>query len=780
MLRHYLRIGFRNLLAFKAFSLINVSGLAIGMACAILIYIWVADELSYDRFHEKADQLYRVYEEQTYKDGEVFHVAVTPAPLAEALAADFPEIKETSRYTSSWQKLVVRYGEKVFNEEDIYLVDPGFLRMFSFPLVAGVDKNLLTKPHSIVVSKSMAQKYFGDEDPLGKTLNVNGEFDFEVCGVIEDVPPASHIKFDGLMPFDFMSELFHFPMDSWNSNSFRTYVELTKESDPKTVGAKIKNLLKERSEQGNTELFLQPLTDIHLHSIAGGGNILYVQIFSMVAVFVLLVACVNFMNLSTARSARRAKEVGMRKVVGAGRRQIVLQFMGESILIAFLALVVAVILIELLMPTFRELSGKALLYDLISLNGSFILAAIAALTGLVSGSYPAVFLSSFKPVSVFQGLVKGGSTRLRKILVVFQFALSIVLIISTLVVYRQLSFIQDKNLGFNRDNIVYMEIRDAGDQNYSVFRDEVTNLPDVVSASATSALPIGLSSSTSTVDWEGKDPETEILFQYTYVDFGYLETMEMEMAEGRSFSSRIPSDSSAYVLNEEAVRRMGLASPVGSEIAMHEKRGRVIGVVKDFNYRHLEHEVDPLIVRIEPTSFYHAVIRVGPGDIAATMGKIESLWNRLNPGDPFEARFLDSDFDELYRSEMRMGVLFRYFAGLSLLISCLGLFGLASFIAEQRTKEIGIRKVLGASATNIYRLLSMDFIKLVVVATLIAWPAGYFVMNRWLEDFANRVDVGVMTLIVSASAALFIALATVSYQAIKAAVSNPVNSLRYE
>jgi predicted permease len=786
MFKNYLKVAFRNIIKQKGYSFINISGLAIGMTCCILIILWVQDELSFDRFHENGGNLYRVVENQYYAGNEVFPVAVTPGPLAETLKNDFPEIINSCRVTFRG-RMLFQYGDNRFYESSGALADPSLFEMFSFPFVAGDPETAFPNLNSVVITREMAEKYFGEEDPVGKTLKVENRMEFTVTAVIENVPHNSHLQFSFLVPFEFLKQMGR-SLDNWGSNSFYTYVQLQEGSSLETVNSKIVNVIKEHNEESVTEIYLQPLKRIHLHSdftadIGGHGDIIYIRIFTIIAVFVLLIACINFMNLSTARSVNRSKEVGMRKVVGAGRLQIIRQFFGESILFTFIALALALVLVELLMPTFNRLSGKALSLEILGGNVFFILVAITLLTGIVSGSYPAFVLSSFQPVKVLKGITQSGvsGARFRKVLVVIQFALSIILIVSTLAVSKQLHFIQNKRLGFDKEHLLYIRLKGAFEENYETAKAEVQQAPGVLAVSATGQLPTYIGSSTSGFDWDGKNPEETILMHIASVDFDYTDVFKMEMASGRFFSKKLSSDTAnAVVVNETAVKVMGMENPIGKRLEGFGKKGQIIGVLKDFHFKPIQKQIEPLVLAIIQDWRSYMLIRIQPENIPQTIAAVEDVWNKLNPAYPFEYRFLDEDFERMYRSEQRMGTLFQYFTFLAILISCMGLFGLASFVVEKRTKEIGIRKALGASVPGLVALLTKEFTKWVLAANIIAWPAAWYASDNWLQSFAYRTDLGIWIFVFSGILALSIAIATVSFQAVKAALSNPVKALRYE
>ena len=785
MLKNYFKIALRNIKRHKGYSLINIVGLAVGMACCILILLWVQDELSYDRFHENADDIYRVIQDINFADHSTTWT-ITQGPLGPSLKEDFPEIINATRITDRGFRLT--YDDKSFDEE-VGLTDGSIFKMFTFPLVKGDPGAALSDPFSIVLTEEMAAKYFGSEDPIGKTIKADNKWDFQVTGVMKNVPRNSHLQFDFLIPFVFGREL-NYTVDNWGNSSFRTYVQLPKGIPAQDVISKISGYLFEKPTiEKDARLNLQPLTRIHLYSNyeydSAHGDITYVTLFSIIAFFILLIACINFMNLATARSGNRAKEIGMRKVAGAHKVDIIRQFYGESILLAFIALFIAMILVWLLLPFFNNLAAKELSLDVTG-NLSILmgLLCIVILTGIISGSYPAFFLSAFQPVIVLKGLRLSSSkgSLFRKILVVFQFSLTILLITCTIGVYNQLNYMRNKKLGYDKEHMIYFSMRGDMREKFDTVKNELLQNPNILAVTASSNVPTyGYYFSNSLWRWEGQNPDEETLIRGVLIDFDYFKTFGMEIVEGRSFSKEFPTDATEGIMvNEESVKAMGMESPIGKRLSLGDNNFKIIGVVKNYHFRPLQQEIEPLILLYYPQYSRELFARLKSDQIPQTLGYIEDVWKRFAPGLPFDYRFLDEALDRLYRSEQRIGTLFRYFSILAILISCLGLLGLASFMAEQRTKEIGIRKVLGATASNIVALLSKEFTKWVIVANAFAWPIAYFALNKWLQSYAYKTNVALWSFILSGVIALLIALLTVSYQSVKAALTNPVDSLRYE
>jgi len=785
VLKNYLKIALRNIKRHKGYSFINIVGLAIGMACCILILLWVQDELSYDRFHENADDIYRVIQDINFTDHSTTWT-ITQGPLGPSLKENFPEIINATRITGRGLRLT--YKKKNF-DEDVGMADCSIFEMFTFPLVKGDPSTALSDPFSMVMTEEMAKKYFGDEDPIGKTIKADNQWDFQVTGVLKKVPRNSHLQFDFLIPFIFGREL-NYTVDRWGNSQFRTYVQLPKGVPAHEVIQKISGYLYEKPTiEKDARINLQPLTRIHLHSNyefdSAHGDITYVTIFSIIAFFILLIACINFMNLATARSGNRAREVGIRKVVGAYKTDIIKQFYGESILLAFIAQIFALIMVWFLLPVFNNLSAKELSMNITG-NPLVLLGllGIALITGIISGSYPALFLSSFHPVRVLKGSSFSGSkgSLFRKILVVFQFSLTILLIICTTGVYNQLNYMQNRKLGYDKEHMIYMGMRRETQANFESVKNELLQNPNIVRVTASSNVPTyGYTFSNSLWRWEGQNPDEETLMRAVFINLDYFKTFGMEVIEGRSYSKEFSTDvTESIIVNEEAVKAMGMESPIGKRLSLGERNFKIIGVVKNYHFRSLRQKIDPLILIYNTKNSYILFAKLKSENIPKTIGYIENIWKKFAPGYPFNYRFLDEALDRLYRSEQRIGTLFKYFSGLAILISCLGLLGLASFMAERRTKEIGIRKVLGASVSNIILLLSKEFTKWVIVANIIAWPVGYFAIKKWLQSYAYATNIVLWSFILSGVLALLIALATVSYQSIKAALANPVDSLRYE
>ena len=779
MLKSYLKIALRNIKKHKGYSFINVAGLAIGMACCILILLWVQHEVSYDRFHKNADDVYRIYTDFHYDRG-VQQYRNIPQPVGPEFQKTVPEINHVVRLLDGAS--TVKHGADIFYEKEILYVDPSFFEVFTFPFVQGDAQTSFAEPHSILITESMAKKYFGDKDPIGEVLTMDQENQVKVTGIIKDVPDNSSIRFDFLIPYSYLDAI-GYDTKKWDSWNCQTYVLLNENATAQQVVQKIQGYPKTFHPDEEAYFRLQSLKHIRMYTLSGAmGSVKYVYILSAIALFILVIACINFMNLATARSTKRAREVGLRKVVGAKRAQIIRQFYGESLVMTIIALGFALALAEALLPFFNKVSGKNLDLDF---SGNFAiylaLIGIALFTGIISGSYPAIYLSSFLPTRVLKSSFRSrsGSSTFRRILVVFQFSLSIMLIISTAIVYSQLKYIQNKDLGFDKENLVYISMDDKRIvRNFDAIKNEMLQNPSIMKITRTFQIP-SFNRFSSDATWEGKDPSQAINFNISIVDPDYLDTMKLELVEGKDFSWNLSTDTSNYILNEEAVNQMGIDSPVGKWMNTWEK-GEIIGVVKNYHYMPFTYEIEPLILRYNPSLYRYAMVRISGVNVPQTIGFLEKLWGRFAPEYPFEYHFLNEDYDLIYQNERRMSEIFKYFTLLAIFISCLGLFGLASFMAEQRTKEIGIRKVLGATVSGITILLSKEFTKWVLTANVIAWPIAYFAMSKWLKGFAYRADISLLTFVLAGMLALFIAVLTVGYQAIRAAVADPMDALRYE
>ena len=807
MIKNYIKTAFRSLTKNKGFTAINVLGLALGLATCLLIVFYVFDELSYDRYNVNADRIYRVNEDIKFS-GNTTDLAQTPAPLAAAMKADFPNVEQVTRLIDRGG-FQVKKGNQNIQENAMFYADPSIFDVFTLPVMSGSATTALKEPHSLVITETIAKKYFNTTNAVGQVLTFNDSVQYKVTAVIQDVPKQSHFKFDFLIS---MSTLADSRNDAWISSNYNTYLLLRPGADYHSLEAKLPQFFKQHAgpqlesmlhltfaqfeQAGNYLKFsLTPLKSIHLQSNRVGelgmnGDIQYVYMLSAIALFILLIACVNFMNLSTARSANRAREVGVRKVLGSPRKYLIFQFLAESIMVPLAGAIIAVFTAWLLLPLFNQMSGKELtITPQIIIWLIPVLLIIILFIGVLAGSYPAFFLSGFQPIEVLKGKLSAGfkGGRLRSFLVVFQFAISIFLIIGTLVIYNQLKYIQNKDLGYNRENVVSLwNIYTLGDK-VDAFKQEIKQLPGVQSVTVTGALPTtGYGNSSVIFKTAVADQKNSMLSEIWGVDEDYLPTLGIKIKSGRNFSAQMPTDSSAMIINEVAAKMLNLKNPINQIVYMPQddkaqvlKPYRIIGVIKDFNFKSLRQNVTPLVL-YEGVNHGGLSIRVNSANIIPLMGLIKTKWTSFSPNQQFTYSFMDKDFDAMYRSEQHMGTIAVAFTSLAIIIACLGLFGLAAYAAEQRTKEIGIRKVLGASMTAIVSMLSKDFIKLVLIAIILATPAAWWVMNHWLQDFAYRINIQWWIVALAGATAIVIAFITVSFQSIKAALTNPVKSLRSE
>ncbi|WP_347924180.1 ABC transporter permease [Pontimicrobium sp. SW4] len=810
MVRNYFKIAWRNLLKNKGFTVINIIGLSLGIACFIVIAMFVTDELSYDRFHEKANRTYRINSDILF-GGTDLSMAVSADPMGEALKNDYPEVEQYARlYASNGSKLVKK-GSEFINENAVTHADSTLFDVFTLPAIVGNTKTALNEPNTVVITKSAAKRYFGTpESAIGQMLETddNGSTLYNVTGVIEDIPKNSHFNFD----FFFSMANINYDFGNYLSHNFHTYVVLKEGTDYKVFNNNFNevidkyilpqasqfmqiNSMEEFEKAGNhLEYSLFPIIDIHLRSSRGielsaNSNIQYVYIFSAVALFILILACINFMNLTTARSSGRAKEVGIRKVLGTEKKSLIWQFLTESTLISILALVVGLLFVWLSLGWFNDISGKEMIMSSLFTPQflSFIL-ILPLIIGALAGIYPAFFMSSFKPITVLKGKLSTGHKKntLRNFLVVFQFATSVILIIGTVVIYKQLQHIQTAKIGFDKDQVMIVSNSGMPSETRQSLKNEIEQLTEIESASFAGFLPVsGSSRSDTTFSTETVMTSSNAFnMQYWRIDYDYLKTMNMELVEGRNFSPSFGSDSTAMIINETAAKLAGFDNPIGKKLYTTDGDNSqlvytIVGVVKNFNYQSLRENVGALSFRLGNNS-WETAYKFNTTDVANLVNVISNKYKAVSPGMPFEYRFMDESFDNMYRQERRVGKVAVTFAILAIIIACLGLFGLATYIAEQRTKEIGVRKVLGASVSNIVRMLSIDFIKLVLIAFLIAAPIAWWFMNKWLQDFAYRIDLNWWIFAITGFVALLIALITLSFQAIRAAIANPVKSLKTE
>ena len=799
MFRNYLKIAWRNLVRNKAFSVINILGLALGMACSLLIMFWVQDERNVDAFHVNGKQLFQIYERFSF-DGKVEAGYPTQALLAEELKRVIPEIKNASSLawnTTNTFEAPDRTGQSNGDVKIDKMVGSfageDFFTMFSYPLLQGSAQSALNTLNGIAISRKMAEHFFGSpEEAIGKAIRYEDYDDLQVTAVFENLPSNSSQQFDFLRSWAAYKKENSDWIDNWGNTDAPTFIQLQENANSQIVEAKIKDFVyryKEKSQGGlKIELALQPYTEKYLHSTfkngqIEGGRIEYVRLFTMVAIFILLIACINFMNLATARSAKRAKEVGIRKVVGAARFTLMGQFIGEAMLLTFFSFIVAIVLTTTFLPAFNSLTGKQL--SLPASETIFWIRVIVLLVvvGFVAGSYPALFLSSLKPIKVLKGSLKfnWGATFFRKGLVVFQFALSIIMIVGMLVIYRQLDYVQTKNIGYDRESLLYIPLEGELGKKYSTFKEEAGRLPGIKEISKIRQSPTKIGNHTGDIKWVGKDPNLVASFVNTTVGYDFAKTMNLKFAEGRDFSKDYGTDSASFILNETAIKKIGYKDPIGKPIWWGNHEGKIVGVLKDFHFASMHETIEPLIIRLDENRQWGTMlVRTEKGKTKEALAGLEKTSKMLNPKFPFTYGFSDLEFAKLYKSEQLVSKLSNYFAFLAIFISCLGLFGLATFAAGQRIKEIGVRKVLGASGSNILALLSGSFMKPVVIAILIACPIAWFVVNKWLENFAYKITIEWWVFAIAGLMTVGIALITVGYQTIKASLMNPVKSLRNE
>ena len=783
MFKNYLKIALRNFFKHKSFSFINISGLAIGMACCMLILMWVQDELNYERFNENIDDIFCIanYSEDT---PNVLGSSV-PAPLVPFIKDRYAEIKHASRFRGSGRRLFSYDGNNVF-EDNGGFADPGLFDIFSFKAVLNDPKAALADFNTIILTKSMAERYFGPEDPLGKTIRLENQYVFSVGAIIEDIPRNSSIQFDYLIKFENFGKFDNVEMDNWGRyENYSGFVILNDNADPEIFSDKIAGAIVDNDPESNFRLKLHPYKNLRLFGLNNDGTLKFVLIFFAIAVLMLLIACINFVNLTTAQAGKRAKEIGLRKVVGASKSAIRRQVYTELAAIVTTAFVLALVLVYLFLPRLNALSDKSLTLTLAgSLGLLLFMLGIAFVTLIISGTYPAFYLSAFSPVKILKSARSTGSgnSSLRKVLVIAQFTISIVLIISTIVITKQMIYIKNKELGFDKDHLVYIDLLGNLKARYDTVKNELQRNPNINSVTVAQSLPNIVGSFAGGLDWEGRPADVRGGMNFIAVEKDYFDTVGIEFLEGETFKT-IPDNQllREFIINEKAIELMQIENPIGKSFKMWDRDpGRIIGIVENVHNAPLHQEIRPAFYVQFPYFYNYLIINMKSENIQNTIGFIQGVHKRLNPNFPFEFHFLEENIDRFYQNEKRVNRLITYFTVLAIFISCLGLFGLSLFMVEQRIKEIGIRKTLGATVTHIVGLMSKDFLVLVGIANLIAWPASYFIMNKWLQNFVYRIDIGLWIFALAAALALFIALLTISFQTVKAATANPVDSLRYE
>jgi len=775
MFKNYFKTAVRHIRRDKGYSFLNMAGLAIGMACFVLLMMWVQDEINWDLFHKNSRLLYRLKS----------NMVSQPAPLGPYLKTKYPEIANTVRFYFS-EPLMMKYEEKYLDEDGFVLADPSVFEMFTITFLAGDPATAFVNPDSVVLTEDAAKKYFGNANAVDRVLIVENRFPVRVTGVVKTPPRNSDIQFDILGEFRILGHFKKGYENHWGNHEYQTYVQLAKGATAAMVVPKIANVVKDHLSIMTTPLTLMPLSRIHLYE---DGAIQYVAIFSLVALFILAIAACNFINLTTARSGRRAKEIAVRKVVGAVRSQLVKQCLGESVLLSLGALLIALVVVALVFPSFNVLTGKNFSLGFLLGHGLFLyLLGTAVAIGIISGAYPAFLLSSFRPAGLFKGgrprtgRLSGGN-RFRKALVVAQFAISIGLMISTLFIHRQLSFIRDFDLGIQKENVVYLPVKEPILKSRDSFVDELTSRPGIVNVSFASSLPSYVGNSASGAGWEGKDPNFRPSWPFVSTDDRYLDTLGIKVIEGSNFpTSEETIKAPRFIVNQKALQEMKIKNPIGARFSLWGVQGTIIGVIKNFHYRPLRESVQPLLLFILPEMYSHVLVKIRPenGNVDEILTRIKDVWDRFAPGFPFSYEFLDASYDRVYATERRMNSEFKYFTFLGIFISCLGLVGLAAFVAEQKRKEISIRKVLGASLGGILRQINKEFLAPILLSNLIAWPLAFWGMKTWIRSYSYHAGLSPLIFVVAALSTLFIALVTVSLQSLKAARENPVDALRCE
>lgn len=791
MIQNFFKIAVRNIARHKGFTFINVAGLAIGLAASLLILLWVQDEFSYEKFNNKGADIYRVEEEQFYS-GARYHVTVTPVPGGPVWKEKIPEIEDQVRINLWLPRVLFQYKDKVFFESAIAAVDSSLLRVFTFPLSMGDPQTALNSPHSIILTQNLATKYFGNENPVGKVLTVENKAQFTVTGVFKEIPSNSMFTFSAVIPYSYMKEI-GAEDRSWGNNSIFTFIQLKKRSDINAVNKKLTDIVAENDSRITTKFNLFPLLDIHLHGQFGfketHGPVIAVSIFILIAVFILLIACINFINLSTAKASGRGKEIGIKKVAGADQMSMIVQFMLESLLLVAVAMIFALILVGLCLGVFNNLSGKTFsLVDLFHTRFiiSFILVGLVA--GLISGIYPALYLSSFKPVTVLKGEPgpARGNGRLRQIMVVIQFTLSILIAVSAIFMYLQLKFLQNKELGYNKDNLICIPMPETMKQKYYPLKLELEKETLVQGVTASMWNPTSMGSNSGGASWDGKDPAKQVLIGTNGIDYDYLKTMKMELKSGRDFSKDFTSDMAKdttgnFLINEEVVKLMGIGDPVGKNFRFMGLNGTIVGVLKNFHFKSTDQAIEPMAFALAPINYLRCIlVRLTPGKVPESLKAVEKAWKGIVPEYPLDYTFIDQDYDKLFKAQIRLTGLLKYFTILAVIIACLGLYGLSSYAAQRRTNEVGIRKVMGADAFIVMYTLAREFLLPVIISIIIAVPLGWLIVRNLLKQFAYRIDISFFVFAGIALGAVLIAILTVSFQAYKATGINPAEALKVE
>jgi predicted permease len=786
MIKNYFKTAWRNILRNKLTSFINVFGLAIGLSCSLLIWLWVSDELSYNRYLPGAKNIYEVHVNAPF-NGDTVTMKNTPGPIAEAIQNNISQVKYATKMTFN-RDVLFTVGDKKMKEKGTYATD-NFFKVFSFKTIAGNANSAIASIDGITITRKLAEKYFNTVDAIGKTIKINNEKDYRVDAVIENVPDNSTIQFDWAINFKEQEQDW---MKTWGNISFFTYVKLNPNATESAAEQALRSIYPNFASEGFKQNFpsLQAITDVYLYSDykngkpTGSGRIEYVKIFAAVAIFILLIACMNFMNLATARASLRAKEIGIRKVVGAGKVSLVRQFMSEALLTCVLATILSLGITWLILPAFNQVFEKHIQLNIFQPALWISVLVLVIVTSIIAGSYPSLFLSSLKPVRILKGNLvaqSGNVTSVRKALVIAQFALSAFLIVCMLAVSKQVNYIQNKNLGFNKEHIVYIELEGELYTKLDAYQNELNKLPYVAASNPINQLPMDLRSTSGDLSWPGKPADLQTEVVATWTGYGFTKTLDVKMAAGRDFSKDYPGDTLSYVINEAAAKMMDMQnSAVGKQVEFWNGKGNIIGVMKDFHIASLHATIKPLILCLVPSNTSYMMIRLNAGKTKEALAAISKITKDFNPAYPFEYHFADEAYEHMYKSEMQVNALVKYFGLLAVVISCLGLFGMITFNTERRTKEIGIRKVLGASIAGIVRLLSAESLKIIVVSMAVAFPLSYWAITEWMSSFAYKSPIGAWIFIVAGLLMLLVASVTISFQAVKAAIANPVKSLRTE
>ncbi|WP_339815899.1 ABC transporter permease [uncultured Imperialibacter sp.] len=786
MVKNYFTIALRVLRRDRLFSIVNILGLSVGLTTVLFIFLWVKDEISFDKFHEEIENIYYVYEHQEYSNGQSFYSYVTPGPLAPALLERYSEIEGAVRFT--WANFTVKVGDVLVNEDQVYMTDQSFFDVFSFRVLRGKRETLLTDPSSIVITRDLAIKYFGSDweqqDVVGQAIRLDDKWNVAVSGVVENPPRQSGLQFHAVVPFHFLADRWGSWIETdWGSNALRTYVKLANGANAEALADALRYEVETHNEGSNVELFLLPFAELHLTALNGKNDPkTYLRIFVVAAIFILLIACINFTNLATARAMKRAKEIGVRKSIGAMRNQLIGQYLMESLVLALVSSIVAVGLAAVLLPWFNQASGKQLLWtdvDAIFVAG---LAIIVGFTGIFAGIYPAFYLSSFKPVEVLKGTVKLQGGLFRKALVILQFTLSTVLILSTVVVNRQLSFMKSKDLGYKLENVIYLEMKGDPQPGYKALQANANRFPEILSLTVADQVPINGGYSTSNMDWEGKDPESDVNVYFINTGYDYLQTLGIDLAAGRTHSREFSTDTMNVVINEAMAELIGRSPDelVGERFRLWKNEGKIIGVAKNYHFEKMNAKISPQVISLSPRRSNNVMVRISGANLQQSLASVRTIWEEAVPDQPFDYSFMDQEFNEVYEKETQVSQLFTSFSVIAILISCIGLFGLASFVAAQMRREIGLRKVLGATMQQIVFAFSKRFLGWVIVANIIGLPVGYWLMNLWLEEYAYRITVQPTMLAAVALLTLGITLTTILHQSISSAATNPADVLRHE